>query len=142
MPSGASVPRISVVGDDARVASTTATGIDVSADRVTIEHCSLKGAHTDTGIEISGGNGHQIIDNELVDHLSAIHLTEASGGAVERNRCEARWWGVRLQRCDFVQVVDNQVKHTMRAVDVDGGTGSTVRGNWVTDGDSGALVQS
>jgi alpha-L-fucosidase len=44
-------------------------------------------------------------------------------------------------QCDHIEVTDNSIRNTMRAVDVDGGNGTVVSANWVADGDSGAVVE-
>jgi len=131
-----------VSGDDCTVQAVIATGV-VAADveRLTVERCALKGMRWDVGIEVSGGSGHRVSRNEAIAHLCSIRLTDVSASIVAENRCEGRWWGAHLIRCDHVEVVDNTMQHSMRAVDVDGGNGSIITGNWAADGDSGALVE-
>ena len=68
-------------------------------------------------------------------------MHDASASRVAENRCAARWWAVHLVQCDHIEVVDNSIRNTMRAVDVDGGNGTVVSANWVADGDSGAVVE-
>ncbi len=41
----------------------------------------------------------------------------------------ARWWGVHLVDTDGTTVIGNSFEHTMRAVDIDGGTLAEVTGN-------------
>jgi alpha-L-fucosidase len=134
--------RVAVTSDDVVVRSVISTGVHVDAERVTIERCTLKGAdRRDIGISITGGAGHRIVRNEIIDHLCALRCTDVSASVITENRLAAQWWGVHLQRCDHIEIADNQIQSTMRAIDVDGGNGSVVTGNWVADGDSGALVQ-
>ncbi len=129
-----------VRGNDATIVSLIGIGILSTGERLTVERCALKGMRWDVGIDITAGTGHRIIRNEIVEHLCGVRLTDASASVVSDNRIEGRWWAVHLARCDHVEVADNTIHHTMRAVDVDGGNGSVVTGNWVADGDSGALV--
>ena len=134
--------RIAVSADDVVVVSTAAARIDVVAERVTLERCTLKGdGEIETAVHLDGGSGHRVVRNEIVDHICAIRATAVSASSIAENRLQARWWGVHLARCDHVDVTDNQIHNTMRAVDVDGGNGSIITGNWVADGDTGALVQ-
>ncbi|MCU1365585.1 MAG: putative glycosidase, partial [Ilumatobacteraceae bacterium] len=133
---------IAVIADDVAVRSVIAAGVTVRGERVTIERCTLRGDVPDAvGILVDGGSGHRITRNEIVDHRCAIRFEDVSASTVTENRIEAQWWAVHLLRCDHVEVADNQVQHTMRAVDVDGGNGSVITGNWVADGDSGAVVE-
>lgn len=131
-----------IEGDDGIVQSVTGNGVfAVAVERITIERCAFKGKRQDVGVEIVGGSGHRISRNELVDHLCSVRLTDANASTVSENRFTGRWWAVHLVQCDHVDVIDNDIQHTMRAVDVNGGNGSIINGNWVADGDSGALVE-
>jgi alpha-L-fucosidase len=131
-----------VTGDDASVLSVVGIGVIGSAERLTVERCALKGMRWDVGIEITGGAGHRITRNEIVEHLCAVRLTGASASIVAENRLEGRWWGVHLSRCDHVEVRENSIRQSMRAIDVEAGNGSAVSGNRIADGDSGALIES
>jgi alpha-L-fucosidase len=133
---------ISVSESDARVTSCTVDGVlATGVDRREVSRCTLAGMGADSGIEISGGSGHLIDSCEATGHLAAITLSGAIGSAVSRNRISARWWGVRLIDTEAVEVTANAIEHTMRAVDVDGGTDARVSGNAASDGDSGCLLQ-
>ena len=133
---------IAATACDVTVRSVIAGSVTVHGERVTIERCTLRGDVSDeVGVLVDGGAGHRVTRNEIVDHRCAIRCTDVSASTVTENRIEAQWWAVHLIRCDHVEVADNQVQHTMRAVDVDGGSGSVVTGNWVADGDSGAVVE-
>ena len=130
-----------VGADDVVIQSITGIGVVGWSERTRIERCTFKGMRWDVGIELTGGSGHVIDRNELVDHLCNVRLRDASASLVTENRFEGRWWAVHLVNCDHVEVVDNNMQHTMRAVDVEAGNGSVITGNWVADGDSGALVE-
>lgn len=134
--------RIVVVGDDAAVLSVIGANIVGTAERTTVERCILKGARWDLGIALTGGSGHRIHRNEVVEHLGSVRLDDVSASVVSENRFEGRWWAVQLRQCDHVEVIANNIQHTMRAVDVSGGSGSIITANRVADGDSGALIQS
>ena len=131
------------------VSSVIGSGVVVTGDHAVVERCALKarrdepstGAGFDAGIHLTGGSGHRVTRNEVVDHRCAIRANDVTASSISENRMEARWWGVHLVQCDHVEVADNHVHHTMRAVDVEGGNGSVITGNWVADGDSGALVE-
>jgi alpha-L-fucosidase len=132
---------VMIHGDDASVQSVIGAGVVGTAERTTVTQCAFKGMRWDVGVHLTGGSGHTVTRNEIVDHLCAIRLTGATAGLVAENRIEGRWWGIEAEQCDHLEIVDNKVQHTMRAIDVRGGNGSVVTGNWVADGDSGALVQ-
>ena len=132
---------VDVAADRARVVSTSAAGVVAThVDGVEILRSTFTGIGIDTGIEIAGGVGHQVDGCELRGHLAAIDLVGTVGAAVRHNRVRARWWGIRLRGTDTTEVVGNAVERTMRAVDVDGGTGTVVTGNVASDGDSGCVV--
>jgi alpha-L-fucosidase len=134
---------------DVTVTAVIGSAIVVTGDRSVVERCALKAPEDpssrdlgfDVGIHLTGGAGHRVTRNEVVDHRCAIRADEVSTSVITENRIAGRWWGVHLVQCDHVEVAENQVQHTMRAFDVDGGNGSVITGNWVADGDSGALVQ-
>lgn len=130
-----------IAADDAVVQSVSGHGIVGIAERITIERCTLKGMRWDVGIELTGGSGHSVVQNEVVDHLCNVRLRDASASVISENRFEGRWWAVHLANCDHVAVIENNIQHTMRAVDVQSGNGAIVTGNWIADGDSGALVE-
>lgn len=127
--------------DDVCVLSVIGSGVVVEGERATVERCAFKSDRAGVGIHLAGGSGHRVVRNEVVDHLCAIRCSDVSASSITDNRLQARWWGVHLDGCDHVEVADNQMQYTMRAVDVDGGNGSVITGNWVADGDSGALVE-
>lgn len=130
-----------VGADDAVIQSVTGIGVVGWAERTRIERCTFKGMRWDVGIELTGGSGHVITRNEVIDHLCNVRLRDASASTISENRFEGRWWAVHLANCDHIEVIDNGTQHTMRAVDVEGGNGTIVTDNWVADGDSGAVVE-
>jgi len=134
---------IVIDADDATVRSVVGVGVIGmdGVDRTTIQNCAFKGMRWDVGIELNGGSGHLISRNEVIDHLCNVRLTQTIAASVSENRFEGRWWAVHLAGCDHIEVVDNSVQHTMRAVNVEGGNGCVVTGNWIADGDSGALIE-
>ena len=73
--------------------------------------------------------------------LDAVRLTGTVGATVRGNKIAARWWGVRVVDSESTLVAANNITHTMRAVDVDGGTLAEITGNAMTDGDSGCVIQ-
>lgn len=133
---------IQIAADDVRVVSCTATGVVVAeANRADICRSTFRGMQWDCAIDISGGSGHVVESCEFADMLTAIRLTGTIGAFVHGNRAAARWWGVHLIDTDGTTVIGNSFEHTMRAVDIDGGTLAEVTGNAAVAGDSGCVVQ-
>lgn len=127
---------------DARVTSCSAIGVVATgAEHAIVARSTFHGMQWDCAIDVQGGAGHVIESCELGDVLVAIRLTGTVGAVVRGNRIRGRWWGVHLVDTEGTQVVGNDVRHTMRAVDVDGGTLAVVTGNAVRDGDSGCVLQ-
>jgi len=131
-----------VNGDDVLVRATSAGGIVAGgSDRLTISRCQLIGKQWDIGIHLMGGGDHEIDSCELVDHMCAIRIVDTTGTVIRGNNISARWWGIHLRQTERSHVHGNQIDHTMRAIDVDGGTQALVDGNAVADGDSGCVVE-
>ncbi len=142
-----------VEGDDVTISAVVGPGVIGDSQRTTIERCTFNSQVTGnsqgtgngegwgTGVALTGGSGHRIHRNEIVGGVCALRLHDISASVVSENRLEARWQAVHLQRCDHVEVVDNSVRHSMRAIDIEGGNGSIVTGNWIADGDSGATIE-
>lgn len=131
-----------VAADDALIRASSLTTVRVAgADRITISRCQLRGNRWDVGIELQGGADHEIDSCELDNHLCAIRATDTTGTVVRGNTIESRWWGVHFERTERAHAHGNRFQNTMRAVDVDGGTGALVDGNAVLDGDSGCVVE-
>lgn len=133
---------IDVVAPDARVVSSSATGVVCNGqDHLTVSRSTFSGTQWDTAIEISGGYSHRIESCEIANVLTGIRLKKTIGATVRGNRITARWWGVVVVDCEGTLAAGNTVDHTMRAFDVDGGTLAEITGNSVTNGDSGCIVQ-
>ncbi len=133
---------IIVRADGAVIKATGAAGVVVDgADRLTISRSQFRGMHWDTGVHLVGGAGHEVDSCEFHDHLCAIRATDTTGTIVRGNNTTARWWGIHLERTEGAHVYGNFVDHTMRGIDIDGGTQAVIDGNAVCDGDSGCIVE-
>jgi alpha-L-fucosidase len=131
-----------VRADGVVVRATSASGVVADgADRLTISRCQFRGMRWDIGVHLIGGTGHEIDSCEFSDHLCAIRATETTGTIVRGNNATARWWGIHLEQTEGAHVYGNFIDHTMRGVDIDGGTQAVVDGNAVCDGDSGCIVE-
>ena len=133
---------IEVASDDCRVISCSLTGVVAKAvDRVVVSRSTFAGMNWDCAVEIELGTSHLIESCDFHDVLDAVRLTGTIGATVRGNRIAARWWGVRAVDTESTLVAANAISHTMRAVDIDGGTLAEVTGNAVADGDSGCVIQ-
>ena len=133
---------VEVADADCRITSCTVSGVLArGVDRVTVTRCTSTGMSWDCAIDIEGGTGHVVESCDITQVLEAIRLTKTIGAEIRGNRVSARWWGVRAIDTEATEVAANSFEHTMRAVDVDGGTLAEVTGNAVLDGDSGCVVQ-
>jgi alpha-L-fucosidase len=131
-----------VRADDVLVRATNAAGVVAEhVDRVSVSRCQLGGMRWDVGVHLVGGGGHEIDSCEIHDHLCAIRAADTTGTVVRGNNISARWWGVHLVQTEDAHVHGNFVDHTMRGVDIDGGSRAIVDGNAVCDGDSGCIVE-
>ena len=134
--------RIAVGANDVLIRAVSAAGVVSSGShRLSVSRCQLSGMNWDVGIHLMGGDQHEIDSCEIHDHLCAIRVSDATGAVIRGNNISARWWGVHLQRTERTHVYRNHIDHTMRAVDVDGGTEALIDGNAVADGDSGCIVE-
>ncbi len=133
---------VHVDADDARVTSCSAIGIVADgANRLQLVRSALRGMQWDCAVDIAGGSGHVVESCEFADVLAAVRLSRTIGATVRGNRVVARWWGVQLIDTEGAHVIGNSFEHTMRAVDIDGGTLAEVTGNAAIAGDSGCVVQ-
>ncbi len=133
---------VSVRSNDAIVRATGACGVVAEgADRVTISRCQFQGMRWDVGVHLVGGSGHEIDSCEFTDHLCAIRATDTTGTIARGNNITARWWGIHLEQTEGAHIYGNFIDHTMRGIDIDGGTQAVVDGNAVCEGDSGCLVE-
>ena len=133
---------VMVDADGAVVRATSASGVVAEgADRLTISRCQFHGMRWDVGVHLVGGAGHEIDSCEFRDHLCAIRVTETTGTIVRGNNATARWWGIHLEQTEGAHVYGNFIDHTMRGIDIDGGTQAVIDGNAVCDGDSGCIAE-
>jgi alpha-L-fucosidase len=132
-----------IVGaDDVVIRATTAAGIVADGgDRLTVSRSQFRGMRWDVGVHLQGGSGHEVDSCEFRDHLCGVRATDTTGTIVRGNNIVARWWGIHLEQTEGAHVYGNFVDHTMRGVDIDGGTQAVVDGNAVCDGDSGCIVE-
>ncbi len=108
---------------------------------ITVQSNRQHGIRWGVGLDVIGGAGHVIEDNDVSDDLCAIRLTGVTGSRVVGNRVRTRWWGVHLRGCTDCESRDNQVDRTMRAQCVEGGAQNTVVGNTARRCDSSVLVE-
>ncbi len=133
---------VMVAADDVVIRATSAAGVVADgADRVTVSRSQFDGMRWDIGAHLRGGSGHEIDSCGFRDHLCAIRATDTTGTIVRGNNIVARWWGIHLEQTEGAHIYGNFVDHTMRGIDIDGGTQAVVDGNAVGDGDSGCIVQ-
>ena len=134
--------RVAVRADDALIRASSAIGVlSTDATRLSVSRCQFDGTQWGVGVHLIGGGDHEIDSCELHQHLCAIRVVDATGVVIRGNNISARWWGVHLEQTERAHVHGNQISHTMRAVDVDGGTQALIEGNAVADGDSGCVVE-
>jgi alpha-L-fucosidase len=110
-------------------------------NEVTIRSNRQHGIRWGVGLDLIGGSGHVIEDNDVSDDLCGIRLTGATASRVTGNRLRTRWWGVHLRDCTECESRDNVVDRTMRAQCVEGGTHNTVAANVARRCDSSVLVE-
>jgi alpha-L-fucosidase len=131
-----------VRADDVVIRATSATGIVAEgADRLTVSRSEFTGMRWDVGVHLIGGSGHEIDSCEFRDHLCGIRATDTTGTIVRGSNISARWWGIHLEQTEGAHVYGNFVDHTMRGIDIDGGTQAVIDANAVCDGDSGCIVE-
>jgi parallel beta-helix repeat protein len=110
-------------------------------DDVTIRANRQHGLRWGVGLDVIGGTGHVIEENDVSDDLCGIRLTGASACRVAHNLLQTRWWGVHLRQCTECTSTGNEVRRTMRAQCVEGGSGNTVVANRAEHCDSSVLVE-
>jgi parallel beta-helix repeat protein len=93
------------------------------------------------GLDLIGGSGHVVEDNDVSDDLCGIRLTGATDSSVTANRLRTRWWGVHLRGCASCESRANHVDRTMRAQCVEAGAQNTIAGNTARRCDSSVLVE-
>ncbi|HUV17166.1 MAG TPA: alpha-L-fucosidase, partial [Ilumatobacteraceae bacterium] len=131
-----------VRADDVVIRATAASGVVADgADRLTVSRSQFRGMRWDVGVHLIDGAGHEIDSCEFRDHLCGIRATDTTGTIVRGNNIVARWWGIHLEQTEGAHVYGNFVDHTMRGIDIDGGTQAVIDGNAICDGDSGCIVE-
>ena len=131
-----------VRADDVVIRATTASGVVADgADRLTVSRSQFRGMRWDVGVHLIGGAGHEIDSCEFRDHLCGIRASATTGTVVRGNNIVARWWGIHLEQTEGAHVYGNFVDHTMRGIDIDGGTQAVIDANAICDGDSGCIVE-
>ncbi len=93
------------------------------------------------GIEVQGGAGHLIAENECRDDLCAIKCVETVGVRIERNRYETRWFGIHLLEARASTLYRNRAWRTMRAVTIEGGAGNRIEQQLAEHCDSGVVAE-
>jgi alpha-L-fucosidase len=93
------------------------------------------------GIELAGGDGHVVAENECRDDLCAIKCVGTTGARIERNTYETRWFGIHLLAARDSVLYRNRAWRTMRAVTVEGGIGNRVEKQLAEHCDTGAVVE-
>ena len=111
-------------------------------NEITVRANRQHGIRWGVGLDLIGGSGHVIEDNDVSDDLCGdpAHRRDASRGS-SANRVRTRWWGVHLRGCTGCESRDNEVDRTMRAQCVEGGAQNTVAGNTARRCDSSVLVE-
>lgn len=131
-----------VRADDVLIRATTAKGVVAEGvDRLSVSRCQLTGMRWDVGVHLIGGSGHEVDSCDIHDHLCAVRVSDGVGAVVRGNNITARWWGVHLERTEGAHVYGNFVNHTMRGIDIEGGSQALIDANAVCDGDSGCIVE-
>jgi alpha-L-fucosidase len=113
----------------------------VGANDATIRGNYQHGLRWGAGIECNGGRGQLIEANECRDSLAAIKCTATHNVEIVRNRYETRWFGIHLLDAHNSRCYRNQAWHTMRAVNVEGGTGNRVEKQLAEHCDSGVMIE-
>jgi alpha-L-fucosidase len=133
---------VMVRADDVVIRATTATGVVAEgADRLTVSRSEFTGMRWDVGVHLIGGSGHEIDSCEFRHHLCGIRSTDTTGTIVRGSNISARWWGIHLEQTEGAHVYGNFIDHTMRGIDIDGGTQAVIDANAICDGDSGCIVE-
>ncbi len=98
-------------------------------NEITVRSNRQHGIRWGVGLDLIGGSGHVIEDNDVSDDLCGIRLTGSTDARVIGNRLRTRWWGVHLRDCSDCESRDNEVERTMRAQCVEGGARNMVADN-------------
>jgi alpha-L-fucosidase len=112
-------------------------GTDACEVRANFQH----GLRWGVGIEVQRGDAHVISENELRDDLCAIKCVATTGARIERNHYETRWVGIHLLDATESRLYRNRAAHTMRAVNVEGGSANRVEKQLAEACDSGVMIE-
>jgi len=95
------------------------------------------------GIMIAGGADHVVSENECGDDLCAIRLVNTDRAHVDHNRVQTRWWGIHVLDARESVLRSNNVRHTMRAVDVEGShaRGTVIERQLAEHCDTGVIIE-
>jgi nitrous oxidase accessory protein NosD len=108
---------------------------------VTVRGNYQYGLRWGAGIELNGGTGHRVEQNECHDDLCAIKCTSTIDVEIVRNRYQTRWFGIHLLDARHTRVYRNHAWRTMRAVDVEGGVRNRVEKQLAEHCDSGVMIE-
>jgi parallel beta-helix repeat protein len=126
-----------IVGNEIDGGNLWAFGCNDTTIRSNRQH----GIRWGVGLDLIGGSGHRVEDNDVSDDLCGIRLTGVTGSRVVGNRVRTRWWGVHLRDSTACQSRGNTVDRTMRAQCVEGGASNVVAENVARRCDSSVLVE-
>jgi alpha-L-fucosidase len=113
----------------------------IGANNVTVRGNYQHGLRWGAGVEMMGGAGHVITENEIVDDLCAIKCASTTDVEIARNRYETRWFGIHLLDAKKTKLYRNRAEHTMRAVTVEGGADNTIEKHHAERCDSGVVIE-
>jgi alpha-L-fucosidase len=131
-------------GDDQVVTNNVVGGGKIwcmGTNRVTVRGNYQHGLRWGAGIEMNGGAGHVIAENEISDDLCAIKCVSTHDVEISRNRYETRWFGIHLLDAENTKLYRNRAEHTMRAVNVEGGRDNRVEKQHAERCDSGVVIE-
>ena len=133
---------VEVAADDAIIRASHVRSVTARhVERLLVSRCTFAGEQLRSAVLISGGSDHEIESCRISGHRSGIELDQAVGCAIRGNLVEARAFGLRAHHTERLHIHGNQIRSTMRAVDIDGGSDALIDGNSVSHSDSGCVVR-
>jgi parallel beta-helix repeat protein len=126
-----------IEGNEIRGGNLWAFGCEEATIRGNRQH----GLRWGVGLDLIGGSGHVVDDNDVRDDLCGIRLTGVTGARIAGNRLQTRWWGVHLRTSTGCTSTGNRVERTMRAQCVEGGSDNAIVDNVAVRCDSSVLVE-